>query len=204
MFFINDNNPLKQEKAIMYNWDEKRYEEYQEDIEIAICAIADAMLFPTGIILYDLYAIPSHNHQAYYAIVYESNGKYEMVYARTEIYTRHFSEPIIMYPFSDAKAAEKHPASDGRIIMGTKRLKVDFMSVLDDIAESIPAGRYLGEHLIVIDGVFQAMRVFNNSTVTKEIVYREAEKILIQPEKAYLIEIMDNMYLTIERIITEY
>ena len=82
------------------NWDEERYIEYLEDVEIARCAITDALLFPSERIFCDLYSIPSHNHQAYYAVIYNANGKYEMTYARTEIYTRHFYEPIKIYPFS--------------------------------------------------------------------------------------------------------
>ena len=48
---------------------EERYNEYLYDINIAATAIKNALLYPTGKILYDLYAIPSHNHQAYYALV---------------------------------------------------------------------------------------------------------------------------------------
>lgn len=186
------------------NWDEERYLEYLEDVEIARCAITDALLFPSERILCDLYSIPSHNHQAYYAVIYNANGKYEMTYARTEIYTRHFSEPIKMYPFSDAKAAEKHAASDGRIIIGKKFMKADLMRVLDDIFTSVPEGLHLGRHLISIDGVFQAMRLFENNNVTKEIIYRDAKEIPLSPEKTYLIDIMNDLYLTIENIITGY
>lgn len=194
---------LKNNKKNMDNWKEKRYEEYLKDVEIARSAIVDALLFPTGNILYDIYAIPSHNHQAFYALVYEENGRYEMVYARTEIYDYHIPEPIKMYTFLDARTAEKHPASDGRIIIGTKRLKEDFMRTLADIAENIPAGKYFGEQLIVLDGTFQAIRVFHKNFDIKEIVYRGAEGISIHRDKAYLIELLNNMYLTVENIIAE-
>ena len=186
------------------NWDEERYFEYLEDVEIARSAIADALLFPSESILCDLYAVPSHNHQAYYAVIYKSNKKYEMTYARTEIYTRHFSEPIKMYPFSDAKAAEKHAASDGRIIVGKKTVKMDLMHILDDIFISVPEGLHLGRHLISIDGVFQAIRSFDNNNVAKEIIFRDAKEIPISPEKTYLIEILNGLYLTIENIIAGY
>lgn len=186
------------------NWDEERYIEYLEDVEIARCAITDALLFPSERIFCDLYSIPSHNHQAYYAVIYNANGKYEMTYARTEIYTRHFYEPIKMYPFSDAKAAEKHAASDGRIIIGKKSMNADLMRVLDDIFISVPEGLHLGRHLISIDGVFQAMRLFEKNNVTKEIIYRDAKEIPLSPEKTYLIDIMNDLYLTIENIIIGY
>ena len=186
------------------NWNEERYIEYLEDVEIARCAITDALLFPSERIFCDLYSIPSHNHQAYYAVIYNANGKYEMTYARTEIYTRHFYEPIKIYPFSDAKAAEKHAASDGRIIIGKKSMNADLMRVLDDIFISVPEGLHLGRHLITIDGVFQAMRLFEKNNVIKEIIYRDAKEIPLSPEKTYLIDIMNDLYLTIENIITGY
>ena len=43
--------------------------DYLNDIEIARTAIYESKLFPKGQIVMDLYAIPSHNHQAYYAVM---------------------------------------------------------------------------------------------------------------------------------------
>lgn len=186
------------------NWSDKRYQEYLEDIEIARSAIAEARLFPSNEILFDLYAIPSHNHQAYYTLIYEKDEHYEMVYARTEIYTRHFSEPIKMYPFSDAREAEKRPASDGRIIIGIKKLGADLMGLLDEITISVPTTKYKEKHLISLDGVFQAIRCFKQGTVIKEIVYRDAANIPLPPEKKYLKDNLDDLYLMIEKLISRY
>ena len=83
-------------------------------------------------------------------------------------------------------------------------MNADFMRVLDDIFISVPEGLHLGRHLISIDGVFQAMRLFENNNVTKEIIYRDAKEIPLSPEKTYLIDIMNDLYLTIENIITGY
>ncbi len=47
-------------------WDNERYQEYLTDIEIARKEIADMKLYPKEKIICDLYAIPSHNFQAYY------------------------------------------------------------------------------------------------------------------------------------------
>jgi hypothetical protein len=60
------------------------------------------------------------------------------------------------------------------------------------------------DDLISIDGVFQAMRLFEKNNVTKEIIYRDAKEIPLSPEKTYLIDIMNDLYLTIENIITGY
>ena len=181
-------------------WDEKRYFEYLEDIDIARKAIKEEFLYPDDKeILFDIYAIPSHNHQAYYAVLYKTKNGYEMVYARTEIYTLLFSEPIRMYPFTDAIAAKKHPASDGRIIIGTKKVNEDLISLLNEITTKIPEKKMIHNHLIVIDGVFQAIRSFNHSSVEKTIVYRDADKILLSHDKASLINAMNDLYLTIIR-----
>ena len=67
------------------DWKEKKYHTYLDDIEIARKEIADVKLFPTGNLICDLYALPSHDFQAYYAMVYEHDGHQEMVYARTEL-----------------------------------------------------------------------------------------------------------------------
>ncbi len=57
------------------------------------------------------------------------------------------------------------------------------------------------DQLIVIDGVFQAIRSFNHSDVTKTIAYRDANKILLSQDKASLINAMNDLYLRIENLI---
>ena len=97
---------------------EERYNEYLYDINIAATAIKNALLYPTGKILYDLYAIPSHNHQAYYALVVEKENSYELVYAKTEIKYQCIDEVVRMYSFADAKEADSTSNAVGKIIIG--------------------------------------------------------------------------------------
>ena len=81
---------------------EEEYQEYEEDVEIAIGELTKMKLYPfDGRIICDLYAIPSHNHQTYYAIVYEKNGRYDMVYAKPQFYDPITHETIKMYRFKD-------------------------------------------------------------------------------------------------------
>ena len=185
------------------NYDQKYYNDYLRDVAIAQNAISDVFLFPTGNIKFDLYAIPSHNHQAYYAIIYEKGGFYEMVYARTEIYKLGYPEPIRMYPFIDALDAKKHADSNGRIIVGLKRPNTEFRAILEDLAYCLPSGRFIGDSLICIDGVFQAIRIYDYETIIKEAIYGygDIKQIPIPADKSYLRNELENMYLTIERII---
>ena len=179
-----------------------RYREYLQDVEIARSVIEDEFLLPsTSDILYDLYAVPSHNHQAYYAMIFERYENYQMVYARTEIYTCHFPEPIRMYPFSDAVEADKHDDSVGRIIMGITTIGTDLIRTLDDIKSLVVPTQFIQQNLIVIDGVFQAIRIFDHGTISKEVVFRDAISIPLSSENSYIIDNMNELYLTIEDII---
>ena len=51
-------------------WDKERYEEYIEDVKIACSEMKSRKLYPSETVLCDLYALPSHNFQTYYAIIY--------------------------------------------------------------------------------------------------------------------------------------
>ena len=189
-------------KSDCFIHDEDRYIKYIHDVEIAKSAITDALLYPLDNILYDLYAVPSHNHQAYYALIYQTNGNYEMIYARTEINTFYLDVPIKMYPFSDAKTAETQTARNGRIIIGKKRINTDLITILDDIFTNVKERKNLEEDRIILDGVFQAMRMYKNNTVSKEIVYCFAESIPVREDKSYLVGVMNDFYLNIEKIIS--
>ena len=155
--------------------DEERYKEYLADVEIARRELVNMKLFPEQGILCDLYAITSHNHQVYYAIIYANDDKLNMAYAKTEIYTKQFVEPIKMYPFKDVKATEMDPNAEGRIIMGIKSISPKFAAKIYNVVTNMPDEHILAENMICIDGVFQAIRVFEESSVVKQIIYRVAD-----------------------------
>ena len=182
-------------------WDEERYNEYLKDVDIARKELDDIKLFPEHNILCDLYAIPSHNFQAYYAVVYEKNNRLNMVYAKPEIYVEYSDEPIKMYPFKYAKEAESHSIIEGRIVMGIKTLSPEFATVIRDIVYNIPNKHILDEKLVCIDGVFQAVRVFEESKMVKQIVYRMTDKIAFPKGKEYLREVLEELYLDVGKII---
>lgn len=175
---------------------------YLEDIEIARKEIAEMKLFPEEAILCDLYALPSHNFQTYYAMIYEHAGHLEMVYARTELYasTDPYNEPILMYSFSSNKEAGKHPELDGRIIAGMKRIPGEMELLLTDIMENIPDEKHI-EDSAIIDGVLQAIRVFEGDNVVKEVAYRDAERIPLKGHSEYLADELSSLYIKIGDLI---
>ena len=181
---------------------EEDYKEYIEDIDIAISAMKESLLYPAEDILFDLYAIPSHNHQAYYAVVVEKDGAYEMVYAKTEISYIELDEVVRMYTFADAKSADTSSGKVGKIIIGIAILNADFVELLKDIGEAVPDGRYFYENLFMLDGVFQVIRVFNAGKPEKEIVYENTEGFTLPADKEYLRDELENLYLTVEKIIS--
>ena len=79
---------------------------------------------------------------AYYAMIYKQGAGFEMVYARTEIYTIHFEEPIRMYDFGSAEEAKRKPNEDGRIIVGIAKPGNEFVEMLEKIFAGVPTGEY--------------------------------------------------------------
>lgn len=181
---------------------EEDYKEYLEDIDIAISAMKESLLYPAEEILFDLYAIPSHNHQAYYAVVVEKDGAYEMVYAKTEITYIELEETVRMYTFSSAKRADSSSGEVGKIIIGIAKLKSDFADLLKDIGDTVPGGRYYYENLFMLDGVFQVVRVFNAGKPVKEIVYENTDGFILPADREYLRDELGELYLTVEEIIS--
>gem|GEM_PF-3609745 len=55
--------------------------------------------------------------------------------------------------------------------------------------------------MIVLDGVFQAIRVFSENEVRKEVVYKMASQIPLPKEKENLISRLSNLYLAVGEII---
>ena len=178
------------------DWKERQYHTYLNDIEIARREIADVKLFPTGNLICDLYALPSHNFQAYYAMVYEHDGHQEMVYARTELCASCYAEPIRMYSFRRTKI------NFGLIITGIKHIPSETESLLADIAENLPDEKYiLKEDSAVIDGVLQAIRVFESDNVVKEVVYHDANRIPLKGHSEYLTDELCSLYIKIGDLI---
>ncbi|MCR5104113.1 MAG: hypothetical protein K6B68_06620 [Eubacterium sp.] len=170
---------------------------YHRDIDIAKAAIMDSLLYPNEEVLYDLYAVPSHNHQAFYAIIYRKDNHFEMVYAKTEIYSVKYEEPIRMYTFYDADKASAQPNLDGRIIVGIARLDGEFINNLMDAVSNVRE-THNNDNGFVLDCVFQAIRRFHNSEIDKEIIYHDD----IVSDNPGVKEFLDNMYLYIENMIS--
>ncbi len=174
---------------------------YKEDIQIAIAAMKESLLYPDSEIIYDLYAIPSHNQQSFYAVIYRKNDEYEMVYAKTAIYHMLFDEPIRMYPFSDAQNAKSKANCDGRIIVGISKLDDSFVDRLSDVIVTVPAGYYYDNELFMLDGVFQVVRSFSDGAA-KEIIYENTGRIPSIDDQPEIKDFLENMYLFVGKIIS--
>ncbi len=152
-------------------------EEYvNEEISIARNAIAEAGLYRTNItgeLKYELYCIPSHNHYCYYVQILCSQDKNHMIYARTEI-DDFICGKILMYPFSDA--VNRNNRQYGKIVCGMREISSTFKENLIQAFEIVPDKREWQEHsLIIIDGVFQMIRMYENNSIIKEFAYFHCE-----------------------------
>lgn len=184
----------------MSEFGDERIKSYYRDVEIARETMREALLYPESNIIFDLYAIPSHNHQAFYAIIYGVDNDYKMVYAKPVIYSSKYDEPIKMYTFLDAKEASAQPHSDGRIIVGLAALENEFVKNLRDVASNVrEVNRW--DKGYVLDGVFQAIRFFDNNQIKKEIIYDELDEIMMSNDIDSR-EFLNGLYLYVEKLIS--
>ena len=184
---------------------QERYAEYGEEVEIAHGELESVKLYPTQEVICDLYAIPSDNHQAFYAMVYQEESGYQMVYAKPHIYYPKEHEWTRMYGFRECKEVIREQMQhgsilQGRIVVGIKALPNEFMELLYDLRENVPAKSILeGNRIVLHDGVFQAIRFLEQGQAVKEAVYEVAEQVPVG--KKELVKELENLYLTVERII---
>lgn len=181
---------------------QQRYHEYSEDVNIAIRELTEMKLLPVeGGLICDLYAIPSHNFQSYYAIIYEHGNQFEMLYAKPQVYEPIMQEPIKMYRFKDATDAEMHPAKVGKIIMGVKRLPEGFVNVTKDIVEHLPEVKPSDSGGISLDVNFQAIRRYKDNAVDGEVVFDSGDRLVFPEGKEYLSGILEDLYIRVGEII---
>ena len=120
------------------NYHGKLYLDYIADIKIARAEIKNMKLYPTEAVICDIYALPSHNFQAYYAMFYERNGRMQILYAKPQIYHRQYAEPVKMYTFSTNRKVKIHSGYDGRIIIGMKYLSDKSAEMIKNIVRNLP------------------------------------------------------------------
>ena len=185
------------------NYHGKLYLDYIADIKIARAEIKNMKLYPTEAVICDIYALPSHNFQAYYAMFYERNGRMQILYAKPQIYHRQDAEPVKMYTFSTNRKVKIHSGYDGRIIIGMKYLSDKSAEMIKNIVRNLPGTCILEENLFIMDGVFQAIRVFDGDAVIKEAVYHTADRIPFKDQQELMTKQLDSLYLLIGEIIGE-
>ena len=180
------------------------YTKYLNEIEIARQKINDMKLYPAGVILCDFYVLPPHDHQAYYVMISAEKNGWSITYVKTKIYSaENPGVPVLMRSFADCLKAEDEKLSglNGQFYAGVKNLPEAYIDLLTDIAEMLPDKYISPDSEICIDGVFQAMRLFKDGAITKEILYRKADRIPLQKRDDALIKSLDSLYIEIENII---
>ncbi|MCM1507124.1 MAG: hypothetical protein NC177_08335 [Ruminococcus flavefaciens] len=141
--------------------------DYLNDIQIAFESIHESKLdsiFSISDCICDLYCVPSHYDSSYYVRVYRKDSKYTAIYARTEI-NDIFGHKVYCDAFESALRASRHSAKQGKIICGYFKPSEDFIGELKSMIELFPEEDYiLSEKHIIIDGIWQVIRLWKNGT----------------------------------------
>ncbi len=169
--------------------------EYLQDIEVANNELIEKNFFadPKSVIC-DIYVLPSHNHQTFYGKLTAERGFYKIIFAKAIQNSIWFSEPIYMYRFEEAKRFENHPMKKGRIICRAKLMDKALINRLLFMVEKV---------LPTLDGVFTAVRMYENGIVSRKIMYTDPEKLSFRDNAGNqeALDFLGNLYLYIEKII---
>ena len=177
---------------------------YLQDIEIANNELVEKNFHadPKSVIC-DIYVLPSHNHQTFYGKMISERGFYKIIFAKAIQNSIWFSEPIYMYRFEEAKRFEDHPMKKGRIVC---RAKLMDKSVINRLLFTFEGLEKHQSHDIVeatLESNFTAVRMYQNGIVSRRLMYTNAEKLKFcdDTDHGEEIEFLNNLYLSIEKII---
>ena len=183
---------------------QNRREEYLKDVAIAEQVVRSLKLDqfrPLDDLLCDIYCIPSHNHQAFYVNLYQSENIITMIYAKP-IITARDGNKIVMYRFADSvKIDELHPGY-GNIYCGIKRLPIDAVNDLIDTMKALPSISECENGGACIDGVYTVIRTNPYKRNSGEFAYYDVDSMkAFQKLSDKQKEKLNNLYLEIESII---
>lgn len=152
------------------------------DMELARKAVSEGKLDMTNIaggLKYELYCIPSQDHCCFYAqILCSSNSSY-MIYARTETDDLTCGK-IFIRSFSDTVKNSKSNRSFGKTVCGMRKISRRLYDRLTQAFESLPdKTEWQTERGMVLDGVFQLIRMYENASVIKEFAYYDCDNYLL-------------------------
>ncbi len=147
---------------------------YKDDIQIAVDSIQALKLdsiFDINNCICDLYCVPSHFDYTYYVRMYKLSDKYMAVYARTEI-NDISGHTIYCYSFESTLKANKHSAKIGKIICGYFSPSENLINKLKSMKELFPSENCISdEQYIIIDGVWQVIRLWKNGSPENTISF---------------------------------
>ena len=177
---------------------------YLRDIEVAEAELTHKNFRNENCsVLCDIYALPAHNHQTFFARIVSERGFYKMIFAKPIQNSIWFHDPIYMYTFDEAKRFEEHPMKQGRIIC---RARLIDKSLADSVIFSVyKLADSQPEQTVTPTGeaVFTAIRVYEGGRPWREVFYTDAEKLVFSDSTDHFedVKLLSNLYLKIEKLI---
>lgn len=177
---------------------------YLRDIEVAEAELTHKNFHTEyGSVLCDIYSLPAHNHQTFFARIVAERGFYKLIFAKPMQNSIWFHDPIYMYTFDEAKRFEEHPMRQGRIIcrarLINKTLADSIILTICKLAESQP------EETVVpsAEAVFTAIRTYEGGCPRRGVFYTNAERLIFTDCADHFedVKMLSELYLTIEKLI---
>lgn len=123
----------------------------------------------------DVYSLPAHHHQTFFAKIVMDHEIYKLVYAKPLQNSVWFSDLQYMYTFEEADRFRDDPKRKGRIICGMKILNKLHADGILDLVGRISSNQPTSAVVPSDDAYFTAIRVYDdNKRVLREFLYTDA------------------------------
>lgn len=123
----------------------------------------------------DIYSLPAHHHQTFFAKIVLDHEIYKLVYAKPLQNSVWFSDLQYMYTFDEADRFRDDPKRKGRIICGMRLLNKLHADGILELVGRISSNQPTSAVTPSDDAYFTAIRIYNgDGNISREFLYTDA------------------------------
>ncbi len=172
---------------------------YKEDVTTAEneLALKHFEINPDAV-LGDIYVLPSHHHQTFYAKVVAGQF-FKIVFVKALQNSMWFSETVCDYSISEAKRFEGHPNRHGRLICRAELIDKSFVTEVNSTFDILAEQQSEDAVVLSDNATLTAIRLFDKGKVTRHICFTDASRLAFKGSKTpEAVDFLNNLWLTVE------
>ena len=152
----------------------------------------------------DIYSLPAHHHQTFFAKIVIDHEIYKLVYAKPIQHSVWFSDLQYMYTFEEADRFRDDPKRQGQIICGMKLLNKHHTDDLLELVKRISSNQSTSAVDPSDNAYFTAIRIYDDDErVSREFLFTDASLLRLHSDcdAEKTVEALNNLNFEIEKFI---